>query len=65
MAVVRKGTNSQRVRVALYVVLAPSNAARGFTRLPFGTPQSQIQHLSRALKKAGDTLRLVLYFFRE
>jgi len=46
MAVVLAKSTAKGCESPCIYVLAPSNAARGFSRLPFGTPQSQIRHLS-------------------
>ena len=47
----------------IYNVLAPSNAARGFPRRPFGTPLNQFA-ISTDIKTGSQCLRMVLYFGR-
>jgi hypothetical protein len=47
MAVVHTRATAKGCESPYAYVLAPSNAARGFSRLPFGTPLSQINHLSK------------------
>ncbi len=47
MAVVLAKSTAKGCESPYVYVLAPSNAARGFSRPPFGTPLRQIHHLNR------------------
>ena len=61
MAVVIAKSTAKGCESPCIYVLAPSNAARGFSRLPFGTPQNQFA-ISAVMKTGPQHLRMMLYF---